>query len=62
MGWKVTHLEAPGIVEIKLSGVVSGDGLREATTEVIDLAHALRGGAANIGFVTDPLDTYPVPE
>ncbi len=21
-----------------------------------------RGGAANVGFVTDPLDTYPVPE
>ena len=21
-----------------------------------------RGGAANVGFVTDPLDTYPIPE
>ncbi len=38
MGWTVTHLESAGIVEIKLSGVVSGDGLREATTEAIRVA------------------------
>ena len=38
MGWTVAHIESLGIVEIKLDGVVTGDGLREATTAGIKLA------------------------
>ena len=42
MSWTVTHIEALGIVEVKLSGVVTGDGLRESTTEGIKIAGKFR--------------------
>ncbi len=38
MSWEVSHLESAGIVELRLIGVVTGDSLRDATSEGIRLA------------------------
>lgn len=46
MSWEIIRHESAGIVEARLTGVVTGDALREATTEGIRVAtkHRLTRG------------------